>query len=89
MIARRNILKGSDPPLPAQLQIWVDGWIERSRWQPQEPVWKYIRINRVAQCGRHDNQHLVVIDGYTLDSEYTLLKIPWYWTLKACFRSRH
>jgi hypothetical protein len=70
MTTRHKIPEGSGPPLPSQLQAWVDGWIERRKsWQKKESTWSY-RALRKAECGRRDYSRSVVIDGYTLDGMY-------------------
>jgi hypothetical protein len=86
MKRRSNILKGSNPPLPAELQAWVDSWIERRKsWQQKESTCSH-RGLRKAECGRRDYSRSVVIDGYTLDGVY-LKYLGHYGTLTPHCRS--
>lgn len=79
MTARRNIPKGSDPPLPTQLQTWVDGWAERRKsWLEKQFPTDLPNFSRKGNCGRHDHYRLVTIDGYAFTGDYTFLfYFPW------------
>jgi hypothetical protein len=70
MTARSKIPKGSDPPLPIQLQAWVDGWTERRKlWRERESIITDERFSRWGYCRRRER--LVAIDGYTLAGVYS------------------
>jgi hypothetical protein len=67
MRTRSKIHKGSDPPLPIQMQVWMDGWTERrGLWRERMPG-GYKKFIRFPHCGRHRG---FFIDGYTLDGVY-------------------
>lgn len=60
-------LEGSDPPLPAELLEWFDGWSTRRRvWYAKWNKWD-IHTRRKGACERHDYSDLVSITPSLLD----------------------
>jgi len=59
-------LRGSDPPLPEELQTWFDGWsIRRTKWYAKWNRWDR-HSRRKGACERHDYGELVSITTDTL-----------------------
>ncbi|KIM32366.1 hypothetical protein M408DRAFT_326960 [Serendipita vermifera MAFF 305830] len=61
--AKVTPLRGSDPPLPEELQTWFDGWsVRRTVWYAKWIDWNR-HSGRKAACDRHDYRELVSITG--------------------------
>ncbi|KAG8836342.1 hypothetical protein FRC17_005628 [Serendipita sp. 399] len=59
-------LEGSDPPLPAELQTWFDGWsIRRRSWYAKWQKFDF-HSRRKGSCERHDYNELVIVTGSML-----------------------
>lgn len=55
--------RGSDPPLPEDLQTWFDGWsVRRTLWYAKWNDWDR-HSRRKGACDRHDYGELVSITG--------------------------
>lgn len=65
-------LKGSNPPLPKDLEVWFDAWgVRRSTWYNKWTTWDR-RNRRKGACDRHDYCDLVSITGDLLEGEFNL-----------------